>query len=449
METKSNLAQDLIANRNLKSDPGARFKKFNLKFNPFPRAGISDLNSSPFLIKKLEPVDKQVKNEIGEYIIDSLFSQNLTSTDKYLSAVVRGEYGMGKTQTLLYAKLVLESFAEIKEHNKKPYVVYIDNPGAKLSELIGSIISQIGEENFKRYLWNIAFEGISANKKFKDALLKFKPSGVTLFDTFNDHIDPFDAVNLVNYKAFLDAWYSKVFQYNNNPKKRKEFQDVLKDQVVSILSQKFENSTVALYFFDLLSENIGINKTWELITSGSAKGLEKKEVYIIRAIVQLIEDQGFSDFYILVDEFEAVTAGRLSTAEIDRYVTNLRALIDKERNWCAMFAMTGFALSRLRNVSPPLAERISSRVIELKNLNLERSKKLTINYLNLAREKETNSIAPFDDSAIETLRAKSQGILRVYLKSCFTLLQRASEILNKGQKIDSAFVNTYFHVEEE
>ena len=448
MDNNSNLAQDLIANRNLKSDPSERFKKFSLNFNPFPRAGISDLNSSAFLIKKLEPVDKQVKEAVGEYIVDSLFPQNTSSSDKYLSAVVRGEYGMGKTQTLLYAKLVLESFSEIKDYNKKPYVVYIDNPGAKLSELIGSIISQIGEENFKRYLWNIAFEGIAANKKFKDALLNFKPLGVTLFDSFENHVDPFDAVNLVNYKTFLDAWYSKVFQFSSNTKKKKEFLDTLKDFIVTILTNKFENSTVALYFYELLSENIGINKTWEMITSGSAKGLEKKEVYIIRAIVKLIEDQGFSDFYILVDEFEAVTAGRLSTSEIDRYVTNLRALIDKERNWCAMFAMTGFALSRLKNVSPPLAERISSRVIELKNLNLERSKKLTVNYLNLAR-KESNLLTPFDETAIEALRAKSQGILRVFLKSCYTLLQRASEELKKGQKIDSAFVNKYFQVEEE
>lgn len=46
-------------------------------------------------------------------------------------------------------------FDSLKTTSFKPYVVYIDNPGTKLSELIGDVISQIGIENFRRYLWSI------------------------------------------------------------------------------------------------------------------------------------------------------------------------------------------------------------------------------------------------------------------------------------------------------
>lgn len=441
-DSTENLAKNLLANRGVKKDT-SEFEKLGLTFNPFPRAGVSDLNSSSYLIGKLEPIDDTVKKAIEEFIFDSLFPRNAVSKDKYISAVIRGDYGLGKTQTLLYAKLILESFSNLKDLNKRPYVVYIDNPGAKLTELIGAIISQVGEENFKRYLWNNAFEKIAASKQFKEELLSFKPTSLQLFEVTGD---PFDPVNLVSYKAFLDAWYTKIF--NSNPKKKKEFQDRLKGIIVSIFSTRFGNPTIAAYFYDLLADNIGINKTWEILTGGSAKDLEKKEVYIIRAIVDLVESQGYTDFYILVDEFEAITVGRLSPTDLDRYLVNLRTLIDKERNWCALFAMTSPALTRLKQVSPPLAERISSRVIELKNLNDDRAKKILINYLNLARIESQNPF-PFDESGIKALREKSQGILRVFLKSCFTFIQRALEELKQGETINDQFVAKHFQIEEE
>jgi len=441
--TDENLIKNLLANRVIKSDTSTHLKKLGLSFNPFPRAGISDLNSTPYLIRKLEPIDEDVKKGVEEFIMDSLSLQNPISKDKYISAVIRGDYGLGKTQTLLYAKYILELFNQNKELNKRPYVVYIDNPGAKLTELIGAIISQIGEENFKRYLWNIAFEKIASNKQFKDEILTFRPNGLSLFD---DDTDPFDPVNLVSYKTFLDAWYSKIL--NAYPKKKKEFQDKLKGFVITIFTTHFENTTIAMYFYDLLAENIGINKTWEALTTGSSRELDKKEVYIIGAIVKLIESQGYTDFYILVDEFEAVTIGRLSPIEIDRYVTNLRALIDKERNWCSLFAMTPEALRKLKSVSPPLAERISSRIIDLKSLNDNRAKTILINYLNLARE-DSQNIFPFDDSGITALRTKSHGILRVFLKSCFSFVQRALEELKEGETINEQFVTKHFQIEEE
>lgn len=443
MTEQENPLKELILNKKITAETSERFSKIGLQFNPFPRAGISDLNSSDFIISKLEPVELDVRQAINEFVVDSLFPTNPHSKDKYISMVIRGEYGNGKTQTLLYAKYLLDYFKKEKEYHKNPYVVYIDNPGAKLIELIGSIISQIGDENLKRYLWNIVLEKLSKDKATKERFLEFIPKGYYLFEE-DDH-DPFSPINTVNYKKFWDAWFKYLSRDN---RKKKEFQELLKSIIISIFATKFENSTVASYFYELLSENIGINKTWEILTSGSAKDLEKKEVYIIRAIVKLIESQGYTDFYILVDEFEAITEGRLSSSDIDRYFTNLRALIDRERNWCSMFAMTGLALTSLKRVSPPLGERISSRLIDLKPLNIENAKKVTINYLNLARE-ESTSLFPFSEDGIGKLINLSKGIYRIYLKSCFILLQRATEELNENQKIDSTFVTKHFQIEDE
>ncbi len=443
IKNTNNTLKNLLEKRGIKPDSSKHFEKLGLSFNPFPRAGISDLNSPSYLVGKLVPIDDEVKKGIEEFIIDSLSLQGTMSKNKYISAVIRGNYGFGKTQTLLYANYFLELFNQNSDFNKRPYAVFIDNPGRKLTELIGEIISQIGEENLKRYLWNIALEKIAASKQLKKELLGFKQQGILLF---GDETDPFDPVNLVSYKSFLDAWY--ITSLNAYPKKKKEFQDKLKEFIISIFRNEFENQTIAMYFYNLLAENMGVNKIWEILTTGGAKDLDKKEVYIIRAIVKLIEAQGYTDFYILVDEFENVTAGRLSPSEIDRYVTNLRALIDKERNWCSLFAMTPAALQRLKSVSPPLAERISSRVYDLKSLNDDRAKTILLNYLNLARE-ESQEIFPFEESGITALRLKSHGILRVFLKSCFSFIQRAAEELIQGEKINEEFVTKHFQIEEE
>lgn len=54
----------------------------------------------------------------------------------------------------------------------------------------------------------------------------------------------------------------------------------------------------------------------------SLKQLKGKEARVIKYIVKLVKEQGFSDFFILVDEFEDITEGRLTKSQIDNYVYN-------------------------------------------------------------------------------------------------------------------------------
>jgi hypothetical protein len=442
MDTDDKLNELIRKKRETKTEPN-RYLKLGLEFNPFPRAGISDINSNVIITERLKPLDEDVEQAVLHYISDSLFPNNPNSEDKYLSAVIRGDYGYGKTQTLLYIKFMLESFPEKLKYPKKPYVIYIDNPGAKLMELIGAIIHEIGEENFKKYLWNTFIDFINKSQNIKDELNSYLPHGYSLFGS--DKYNPFSIENTINYKKFIDGYYQ---YFQRDVKKKKQFQDLLKVHVISFFTKKYNNSTVAGYFFDLLSDNIGLNKTWEILTTGGAKDLDKKEVYIIRAIFDLLKEQGFTDFYILVDEFEAVTFGRLSSSEIDRYFANLRALIDKERNWCSVFAMTVPAFGQLRQFSPPLADRISGKIIDLKPLDFIRAKVLVLQYLNLARN-QSDSTFPFDDTALEELVKVTNGNHRIFLKTCFLLIQRAIDELKDKVPISSEFVAKHFQIEEE
>jgi hypothetical protein len=442
MENDFELLTSEIAERQIQIQGDALLEKFGLKFNPFPRSGISDLNSSDELLRKLAPIDKKIREELRQYVLDSLFppSNPLSPDDKYMSAVIRGDYGYGKTQTLLYVKVLLESFSTRKNVHKNPYVVFIQNPGAKLTVLIGTIISQIGEENFKKYLWDKVLSHLLKDEDFRNDITALTKGGGTLFDQ-EIPINPFTKDNTVNFKKFLDT----IYKLTKSPK---ELQEKIREHALKVLNTIVENLTVANYFYDFLIESAGISKTWDSLVYGTSKSLDNKEVNLLKAVIKIIRSQGFTDFYILVDEFEAVAGVRNSKVDIESYFKNLRALIDSERNWCAVFAMTNSAFERVRISDSPLAQRLSTRTnINLEPLNNETAQNILINYLNLARDVESDSMFPFDESGVESLRIITKGIPRNFLKSCYLLIQRAGEEFNKKQVISKDFVERY--IEEE
>ena len=92
MDTDDKLNELIRKKRETKTEPN-RYLKLGLEFNPFPRAGISDINSNVIITERLKPLDEDVEQAVLHYISDSLFPNNPNSEDKYLSAVIRGEYG--------------------------------------------------------------------------------------------------------------------------------------------------------------------------------------------------------------------------------------------------------------------------------------------------------------------------------------------------------------------
>lgn len=105
------------------------------------------------------------------------------------------------------------------------------------------------------------------------------------------------------------------------------------------------------------------------------------------------EQLEYTDFIILIDEFEEITAERLKRTDIDNYLRNLRLLIDREKNWCSVFAMTSKALAMIEEYSAPLAGRIKGTIIDLKPLNSDAIKTMIANYLSVARN--TKKTIPF------------------------------------------------------
>lgn len=421
-------------------------ERYGLEFNPFPRSGIANISESDKIVEKLMPVDEESLNTIFNFISDALFvhqSQHNT-TDKYMSMIVRGDYGSGKTQTLMYIRYLLKN---LKNEVAKPYVVYIDNPGQKLAELIGGVISQIGVENFRKYLWNIFMEYLDRYQEVKRSLITTSGSAQPLSLFGDDELVPSLSANIQNYKELVDA-----ITLGKSASEKKQLLQTLKGHMLKSYTEETDSPVVATYFYDVVSDTIGISKSWDMLTSGNVKELDKREVNILKAIVNIVCKQlGYTDFFILVDEFEEITAERLKRTDIDNYLRNLRLLIDREKNWCSVFAMTGKALDIIESYSPPLAGRIKGSIVELKPLNDNRFKQVVKNYLAVARvDGNDDSIEPFDESALdEMLQVKNtqlKGSPRFLLKMCYQLLQRAVNELSEGEKIDRDFVKK--HIDE-
>jgi Cdc6-like AAA superfamily ATPase len=415
-----------------------KYKNLHLKFNPFPKSGTANILGSESFNQNLIPVDTNSLKTIVEFLQTAFNDNPLNADDKLAIATITGNYGSGKTQILLFVKSWLMTIADLQEHGKKPYCIYIDNPGAKLLEFIGSIIAKIGEEDFKKFIWEKIITNIKASENYKSRLKKFEYSGGLLFNQSNS--DPYSEENSISYKTFLNSFVS----YINAPQKRKDFDSTFKNILIEILEFDTGSSTLAQYFYEFISNDFGINKTWEALSSGSIKTLDKKEAEIVRYIVKLIKEQGYTDFFILVDEFEDLTEGRLTKTQIDNYIKNLRILLDEHRDWCLMFAMTGEALRKLRSISPPLADRITGRLINLQDLSDESAKQILLNYLNLAREEATEFINPFDDSGVKKLNELTTGNARKFLKNCYFLIEKATTNLSENESINDNFVEENF-----
>ena len=412
-----------------------RYSKLGLGFNPFPKSGTANIGGSDHVNVQLVPIEERVLNEIVEYLKTSLNPNPIDPKDRFLAATVTGDYGSGKTQVLLFVKALLLEIAENRVNGKQPYVVYVDNPGVNLLEFIGTIISKIGEEDFRKLIWAKIIRRIRNDDSYKKRLQRFVHTGFPIFADTNP--DPYAEDNSISYKTFLNSF---LF-YISNSKTKREFEDVLKTVLVEILELDTNDSALAQYLYECISSDFGVNKTWEALSAGTIKQLARKESKIIGYVVELIREQGFTDFFILVDEFEDLTEGRLTKMQIDNYVYNLRTLLDEQRHWCLLFAMTGFALKKLKGISPPLGDRISGRLMNLGKVTDETVSKIVTNYLNLGRKKIGSDTSPFELTALKRMNELVDGNSRKFLRNCYSIVEMAADNPTVTNVISADFVS--------
>lgn len=420
--------------------PTNKYEVLGLKFNPFPRSGVANMHSNDNFTERLIPVKSSTLNKIATYINGALVPNVINPKDKLATGVIIGNYGMGKTQLMLFVKTLLSQLytsANPAINNQNPYVVYIDNPGVSISELIGQIIDDIGEENFRKFLWKNIIAHVEKNESKVIRLKKFiRPGNLSIFDAEKNE-NPFHETNKVNYKLFIDAFLNRI----NLLKEKKAFESEIKQIITQVLHTEFGDAVLAEYFYEIVSNDLGVNSTWESFISGSGKHLEGKESEIIKVIFTLVREQGFTHLFVLVDEFEDISQGRLTKTKLDNYLYNLRILLDENREWCLLFAMVPDALRQIRKISPPLAQRISIITIELDKLNKDDAVKIISSYVQLASGKNTGS-QPFTKEGIAYLNnlAEIDGTPRSLLQACFMLVEKAAD--SGTSEITEKFIKT-------
>lgn len=408
------------------------YERLGIKYNPFTRSGAANINDDDEFVRNLIPLTDEVNRQVLTFLANATQENPLNPRDKFQSCVIMGDYGSGKTQLLMYIRSVINFIASNPNVSCRPYVIYVDNPGVTLLDLIGRIVNEIGEENVRKYLWNFIISEIRLSAEYKTKLQPYLMNLTSsLFKDQNELYDPYSEENSKSYKLFLNAFIRQI----NSFEKRKKFDADFREIIMLILQSETKDSNVANYFYEFISSDYGVNKAWEGLTNGTLKQLSGKEARIIGQIVSLVKKQGYTDFFILVDEFEDITEGRLSKVQLDNYIYNLRTLLDEQREWALFFSMNPVAYTKLRSVSPPLADRISSEQIVLNGLTNNTARKLVENYVKVA---DGSGINPFTEEAITYILKKSDGNTRQFVVLCYKLVE---ELKRSGQtKIDETFV---------
>ena len=88
-------------------------------------------------------------------------------------------------------------------------------------------------------------------------------------------------------------------------------------------------------------------------------------------------------------------------------------------------SLTGEALQKIKEEAPPLHDRLTSYVIELRPLDSSTARKLLVNYLNVARITEDDSISPFLERAAEKIIGIARGNYRSFVRIAHKCLEMA------------------------
>jgi hypothetical protein len=204
---------------------------------------------------------------------------------------------------------------------------------------------------------------------------------------------------------------------------QEETRNIIKEMVV-------QDSTLADRYLDLIFEEKKANSSWDILAGYvSNRNIQKKEVMFLNSVVKILRQVGFRQLYVFVDEFEDVS--KLKGAKLSNYLITLNTLINQEKKWALVVSLTPEALRKIKEESAPLYDRLTSYKINLNQLDTKKANALLINYLNLAREKESIDISPFVEKGNKEMLKTSKGNYRSFI----LLAHKAIEVaLTKNKK---------------
>lgn len=382
-----------------------RYRGLKLKFNPFPAAAIAQHTH-------FEPVDDKIRNVISSFIEQTFKETKDPGT--YSGLTVTGEYGYGKTHLLKYVKGLIDSLNEDPEINVETVTVFIDRPEQEPGVIVHKIIENLQPDNLRRLIWFCIYPSIIS--KDKNEFLEEYWSGRLVTATDERYDKLYEIPILSNPLVFYNEFKNLGGNVRKLAEKSRE----------QILGKIVPDPALADRYLGLIFPEKKADANWDVLSGYVPnKNIQNKEVIFLNSVVKILQDNGFSMIYVFVDEFEDIR--KLKGAKLTNYISTLNTMINRERMWSVIVALTQEALDIIKEESPPLYDRLTTYEVQLSRLDKAAAKALVLNYASYAKmEGELPQL--FSDELIEQLLIETEGNYRHFIRTANKIVEKAADI---------------------
>lgn len=387
-----------------------------LTHNPFPAVGVPE--DYPRITVDRESIKKRFQNVISEIL----------STGGTIITVMVGDYGSGKSHLLKLFKHSVNRQLLAKE--EKTLAVYVKSPGEDFSDLLFSVVDDIGKNLMTEQARAFLLKELYAIKGYRDLI----------------H-DPDVLARYLSNDASLDEILKRIELITLfNRIRREKFTDIRSSDVVFAFLNLacVDNSTKAWRWF--LGQNL---KRDEMSKINVEQQISANNAYaIFLDLLKTLRSIGIKYLVLLIDELEKITL--LTSTKRAKYQDQLRQMIDDNpNNVCFYFGMAPKQWRDLTSEPTALVRRLSANWHVLDEFKKVDAKALVQAYLFSTRTPDYSaekiedfspkcdpSIFPFTDEAISRITKKSEGIV----SNIISLARKALEILldSTGEQVITA-----------
>jgi len=372
------------------TDQERDYSMYGLDENPFPYSPVPDEDPKVYC----------GQSHVADAVSDTV--STLLGTGKSKHLVITGKYGNGKSHTLKYARSLVRDRDDV-------LVGYVAQPGDGFLDIYHEFMYDIGfdrvQELAYEFLASVAREETATNPISADAMESLIDEGEILLS----ELVPTAVQRLSDITKFADF-------------------------ARAIVHMVYEDTNLYAWQW-LTAEGIRYEQRKEMEIH-SALDDDTMGVRAFTSFKNLLLDLGYTGVFVFVDEFEAIA--RLSNKDKQATLNSIRHLMDQNGSGLSiLFACAPEVWQDVMSEYHAFSERIGDEVA-LRPLTEDDLVELVENYLQTARNEESDKIDPFDKECLSEIHQRSQGNIRQVLSICGRALDRGIEENSNG--ISSAVI---------